>query len=153
MRRKTEPIDVFLQIGIPEDGNLIDCWPWTGKLGTDGRPYITIGGVKHLAYRVVYTLVNGPIKPGNVIRHKVCDNPICCNPEHLLAGTQSDNELDKYEHERWGFPHAVIADIRRMHEKGMGQRDIAIVVTHTHGIKVTQQRVSDIITGARREKA
>jgi HNH endonuclease len=150
VRRKVEPTDVFLQIGIPEDGNHEACWPWTGKLGTDGRPYITIGGVKLLAYRVVYTLVYGPIAPGNVIRHKVCDNEACCNPWHLLEGTQSDNELDKYEHERWGFPHAVIDDIRRMHAKGLSQKVIATAVTYTHGVKVTQQRVSDIITGVRR---
>jgi hypothetical protein len=153
MRRKTEPIDVFQQIGIPEDGDATPCWPWTGKLGSDGRPYITIGGVKMLAYRVVFTLVYGPIAPGNVVRHKVCDNEACCNPYHLLEGTQSDNELDKLEHERWGFPHAVLDDIRRMHAKGMRQDVIAKAVTYTHGIKVTQQRVSDIINGERRSKA
>jgi hypothetical protein len=37
-----------------------------------------------------------------------------------------------------------------MHEKGMSQKEISVVVTHAHGVKVTQQRVSDIITGARR---
>lgn len=150
MRRKTEPIDVFTRLNIPEDGNVTPCWEWTGKVGGDGRPYITIGGVKYLAYRVVFELVYGKIPPGFVIRHKVCDNEKCCNPHHLLAGTQSDNELDKYAHERWGFPHKVIDDIRMLHEKGMTQHDIAKVISTMHGIQVTQQRVSDIVTGARR---
>lgn len=154
MRRKNEPIDVFMCIDIPPQGDEKPCWLWADKLNpTDGRPYFTIGGVKHLAYRVVYELTYGPLQPGEIVRHKVCDNPACCNPHHLLKGTQSDNETDKYEAERWGFPHAVIDDIRRMSEKGMQQKHIAIAVTYIHGIKVTQQRVSDIITGARRAKA
>lgn len=151
MRRKHEPIDVFMYINIPSNGDPIPCWEWTGELNkSDGRPYFTIGGVKHLAYRVVWELTDGPLLPGQVVRHKVCDNEKCCNPYHLLAGYQSDNELDKLAHERWGFPHAVIDDIQRMHEKGMNQKEISVVITHAHGIKVTQQRVSDIITGARR---
>lgn len=150
MRRKTEPIDVFAKIKIPEDGDPTPCWEWEGSLGSDGRPYITIGGVKHLAYRVVYELTYGKLLPGQVVRHKVCDNERCCNPHHLLAGSQSDNELDKLEHERVGFPHAIIKEIRRLHEKGMSQKEIATIITHGYGIKVTQQRVSDIITGTRR---
>lgn len=45
----------------------------------------------------------GQIK-GLVVRH-TCDNPGCCNPDHLLLGTHADNVSDKYERGRAN--HAV----------------------------------------------
>lgn len=153
MRRKNEPVDVWQSIGIPPDGDITPCWQWEGKVNpSDGRPYFSVGGVQWLAYRLVWVLINGEIPVGQVVRHKVCDNERCCNPHHLLLGTQSDNELDKYAHERWGFPHAVIDDIKSIREKhhAISERIIADMVTRTHGVKVSQQRVSDILRGTRR---
>jgi len=110
MRRKNEPIDVFMYIDIPTDGDPRPCWPWTRGLNkTDGRPYFTVAGVRWLAYRLVYTLVFGPIEDGQVVRHKECDNEACLHPYHLLAGTHGDNERDKGDHDRWGFPQEVLA--------------------------------------------
>ncbi len=61
-----------------------------GKFGIGGR----LGGMKR-AHVVAWSFANGrwPI-PGEVVRH-TCDNPPCCNPEHLLIGTKRDNEQDK----------------------------------------------------------
>lgn len=66
------------------------CWLWTG--GTSGaEKYGVFHGQR--AHRVSYTLFNGPIPDGAVIRH-TCDNPRCVNPHHLLTGTQADNIRD-----------------------------------------------------------
>lgn len=153
-RRRNEPVDVFKFIDMPPDGNPEPCWPWTGGVGGregDQRGYFTIGGVKWLAYRLVYTLVYGEIPSNDVIRHK-CDNGLCCNPFHLIVGNQSDNENDKYERDRWGFPMKIIEAIIDWDHKGMAQAGIAALVTTQFGIVVTQQRVSDIVTGARRKR-
>lgn len=151
MRRKNEPIDVWLHIAIPSDGDPAPCWPWTGKLNpTDGRPYFTVGGVRWLAYRLVYTLVHGPIADGNVVRHRDCNNEACCNPHHLLEGTQGDNERDKGDTDRWGFPREILDAVLEYKRLGMPQAAIASVCTAQYGVLVTQQRVSDILTGARR---
>lgn len=45
--------------------------------------------IHHLAYEVK----NGPIPEGMVVRHK-CDNTRCCNPDHLVVGTQTENVND-----------------------------------------------------------
>jgi hypothetical protein len=41
----------------------------------------------------------GEIPKGMVIRHK-CDNPACCNIEHLEIGTPLDNVNDMIERGR-----------------------------------------------------
>jgi len=151
MRRKNEPIDVFLQIAIPPDGDPGPCWPWTGKLNkSDGRPYFTVGGVRWLAYRLVFTLVKGPLRPGEVVRHVVCANEVCCNPWHIEAGTQGENETDKGDQDRWGFPREVLDSVLEYSRAQIAQEQIARIVSLQYGIIMTQQRVSDIVTGARR---
>lgn len=53
------------------------------------------------AHRIAWALHRGhwPEK-GLVIRH-TCDNPACCNPEHLIEGTQKQNVEDRSERSNW----------------------------------------------------
>lgn len=147
-----EAIDVFTYMQIPVDGNTEVCWPWLGKVNpTDGRPYITVKGVKWLAYRLSWSLVFGEVPEGLVLRHS-CDNKTCCNPHHLIPGTQSENENDKYDRDRYGFPLKVIEGILFYSTMGLSQEQIADVCTHQYGVIVTQQRVSDIVNGQRRAR-
>lgn len=78
-----------------------DCWEWKSKSLVKGYGAIGTGGRsgKHvLAHRAVWEEFNGPIPKhdsyhGHVIMH-TCDNRLCCNPSHLVLGTQSDNVRD-----------------------------------------------------------
>lgn len=71
-----------------------DCWEFQGCRGAKGYGRIhTPGGIK-LAHRVSWEIHNGEIAPrGLVVRHK-CDNPPCCNPNHLEIGTYAQNTED-----------------------------------------------------------
>lgn len=78
-----------------------ECWPWSAKSKIAGYGVIGRGGrssSKVLAHRAVWELANGPIPegPGHhgmVVMH-TCDNRLCCNPAHLVLGTQSENVRD-----------------------------------------------------------
>lgn len=71
-----------------------DCWEWMGakKNGTYGF-YAPMPGVLLKSHRVAYALFNGFIDDNLLVCHK-CDNPSCCNPEHLFLGTSQDNIQD-----------------------------------------------------------
>lgn len=151
MARTNVPSDVFRYIDT--HGNDPEpCWEWTGHLGgRDGRGYITIDGRRQLAYRVVYEIFNGPLEPGMKVRH-TCDNPQCCNPEHLIKGTQGDNETDKYVRDRAGYTHDMIKEIRRLDKMSMTYREIAAHVGHKFKCKVSYSGVGKVLRGERRKK-
>jgi len=106
--------DIFKKINL-HDGDVTVCWEWLNMTkggGRDNRPYYNFGGKKLLAYRFVYKLVYGEIANGLVIRHK-CDNNICCNPYHMVLGTQQENIQDKVDRDRGGLPKSVVRAIRK----------------------------------------
>lgn len=71
------------------------CWEWLASLTVHGGyGQITAGrGVLLKAHRVAYTLSKGVPPAGMFVCH-TCNNPKCCNPAHLYAGTPQDNWND-----------------------------------------------------------
>lgn len=70
------------------------CIVYTGK-ATKRRGYKHVHkeGVYVEAHRYAWMKLRGPIPPGMLVCHK-CDNPPCCNVEHLFLGTHKDNTQD-----------------------------------------------------------
>lgn len=85
-----EHIDAKIDRRDPEG-----CWPWTGCTNRDGYGVSSIMKRKVLAHRVVLEDALGrTLSPGECALHS-CDNPPCCNPEHLTPGTQRENLRDR----------------------------------------------------------
>lgn len=119
------------------------CWLWTASTGTHGYGHIMRGGKLLLAHRIAYALAHGcEIHPGMVIRH-LCNNPLCCNPEHLAPGTPADNVADKVKAGRQ--PHKLtqyeVLQIKKLLQQGQAQREIAA------WFGVAQNTIKDINTG------
>lgn len=78
------------------------CWEFSGCKSSDGYGRLIFQGRKLSAHRLAYELTEGAIPDGMAICHK-CDNPPCCNPDHLFLGTQADNVADRVAKGREGY--------------------------------------------------
>jgi len=84
------------------------CWNWT--LSKDnagyGRLKVQMGARDKFrmtsTHRRAYEVFVGDIPKGMCVCHK-CDNPSCCNPEHLFIGTHKDNMQDMISKGRQGW--------------------------------------------------
>lgn len=85
-----------LKYEINEDG----CWIVVSHaVNAHGYPTFQRDGVKQYIHRVMYMKRFGKIDSSVLLRHK-CDNPKCCNPEHLEEGSHTDNVRDRVERNR-----------------------------------------------------
>lgn len=70
------------------------CWEWrSSRARSDGYVQASFNNKVWRVHRYAYTIAIGPIPPMLDVLH-TCDNPPCCNPDHLFVGTQRDNMLD-----------------------------------------------------------
>jgi len=85
--RKNKREDVWKKIDKRGED---ECWNWLDRL-SNGYGQMRFNNKAYGAHRFVYEEVYGMIPEGLFICHK-CNNPSCCNPNHLYAGTQKDNQ-------------------------------------------------------------
>lgn len=99
------------------------CWFWTACKFKNGYGKIGFMGEALYAHRVSYILYNIEIPEGLQVNHR-CHNRSCVNPDHLYAGTVSQNNLDR-------------CDVN-LNSRGSGH----------HLSKLTEQQVLEIRTSA-----
>ena len=111
---------------LPDD----ECWEYQGQLNHDGYGQITDEERKtRRVHRLMYEAYCEPLSINEIVRH-TCDNRACCNPHHLVKGTQADNVRDCIERNR--FPDRageangraklnkqIVLDIRKIYSSGM----------------------------------
>ncbi len=89
--------DLLKQIDC--EGGMYACWPWLGGKHEDGYGVLRYKGKKHKAHRLLYLYFIQELTTDIVVRH-TCDNTACCNPLHLMPGTQADNIADMMQRNR-----------------------------------------------------
>ena len=132
--------------GRPSSRRLVRCCvQLRGGRPRDPRPYFQSNGRRTQAYRVVYELVHGvTLHKTQLVLHS-CDRggaPVgCCNPKHMSIGTERKNAAEMVQRERYGLPHMVVRNIRRLLAADRPQAEIA----ELYG--VSRETVSAIATG------
>lgn len=66
------------------------CWEWQKSRAITNHGHICFNSKLTTAHRASYECFVGPIQKGNVIHH-LCENPPCCNPEHLVSLTRKEH--------------------------------------------------------------
>lgn len=69
------------------------CTEWQGNRNENGYGVSHYSGKLIYVHRLAWIRERGPIPEGMQVLHE-CDNPPCCNIDHLFLGTQLDNILD-----------------------------------------------------------
>ena len=119
------------------------CWEWQGcrnskgygqigvRVGSENGNPVNIG-----AHRLAWKLFRGEISPGLQVCHH-CDNPPCCNPDHLFLGTNKDNAHDSIrkgrfcyleggeKHHKAKLTGENVTEIVRLLAEGGGRLEIA----------------------------
>ena len=89
--------------GKVQIGGEDECWPWMAKSKHHkgyGVMRISSVGRNVVASRISCILAYGEPPEGVKNALHSCDNPPCCNPNHLRWGTQKDNVQDAIERNR-----------------------------------------------------
>lgn len=79
-----------------------ECWEWQGGKnghGKDSYGVFWARGTRYKAHRFTFEVSCRKLMRGELACHH-CDNPSCCNPSHIYAGTHRDNARDCIERGR-----------------------------------------------------
>ncbi len=130
------------------------CWEWQGKLNIDGYgSFVESKNGKKTeirSHRKSYEIFIGEIPEGMQVCHK-CNNPCCCNPEHLWIGTPKENTQDCIKKRRFfngkerakasgKLTETQVIEMRNLYKKGVSQKEIQ------KQFGISQPQVSGILT-------
>lgn len=112
-----------------------DCLLWQGSIYPSGYAKIRVDGLPFVGHRLIYELHHGAIPQGMLVLHK-CDQRNCINPEHLYAGTSTDNNRDTLErhqaprargnsHGSAKLVESQVLEIRKLLAAGKTPREVA----------------------------
>lgn len=88
------PIQVTRFWKLVKKSSVDQCWEWLGDTDKNGYGIFVFMGKRRGAHELALSFTTGEKRfEGYVTRHS-CDNPICCNPEHLQFGTPQENVSD-----------------------------------------------------------
>jgi hypothetical protein len=133
MPKNYNSVDERLGLFIDRSGGPDACWPWTRSCTHAGYGQVYAHGKNRYAHRLSWENAFGPLPGGAFLCHR-CDNPPCCNPNHLFVCTQAENIGDAARKDRvsWGehrhsarLRAADIPTIRRLVRQGLTHRAVA----------------------------
>lgn len=91
----------FFESKLDKTSNPNGCWIYTGNLDCYGYGRINAKGIGITikTHRLSWIINRGPLTSEEFMCHR-CDNPPCCNPDHLFIGDNSSNFKDMWRKNR-----------------------------------------------------
>jgi len=86
--------------------NAQGCLEYTMARDKNGYGLFNYKNKLRKTHRFAYELKHGAIPRGMYVCH-TCDNPPCCNPDHLFLGTQQDNMKDRKQKNRTNWKPGI----------------------------------------------
>lgn len=131
--RDTRPLLERMEKFIDRSTSATGCWLWTGATTRGGYGNYAIHRVAHRVPRIMLSEYLGLDLRGPWIARHTCDNPPCCNPDHLVAGTQKQNVDDMINRGRGArgesyskLKEAQVLEIRDRASSGESSRSIMV---------------------------
>ena len=126
-----------------------DCWPWRGDT-RDGYGVYYFDGRMVQAHELARSFTTGEKRLAGLDTCHSCDNPPCCNPQHLRFDTRQANVDEMHDrgraligerHPASRLDNAKVRLIRERRANGALQRDLAV----EYG--VSNAYISEIVNG------
>lgn len=124
------------------------CWLWTSSFNQAGYGTFHVTDVgSRVAHKVSWLIHNGgSLHKSTKVLHK-CDNPPCVNPDHLILGSQGENNKDmclKGRNPRAKITPEMVLEIRRLRsEEKLQHQEIA------DRFGLSRNNVTNILNGKR----
>lgn len=121
------------------------CWDFTGSTDGDGYGQFWFQGRTIGAHRFSAEHLAGLTIHGLCVCHR-CDRPICVNPQHLYAGTNSVNTQDRESKQRGAKGSKVgtsklseqqVKEIRDCYQQSQGHKGILTALAKQYCVSVT----------------
>jgi hypothetical protein len=84
--------------------NQASCWYWKASTHNFGYGTFRINGKTYLAHKLALFFWTGEDKSDIKQVNHSCNNPACCNPNHLYWGTPKENTKDAIKSGRFRNP-------------------------------------------------
>lgn len=145
-----------IEKGLPDQ-----CWPWKGG-GSNGYGAFSLmvsdGLYRNFMATRLVLFFTTLLYPLDMQALHTCDNPSCCNPNHLYWGNQKQNIKDAIDRKRYkgyfsqehiygdNHPNAKltskdVASIRHLHSIGVTNKELVTM------FGVNKQNISMIVRG------
>ena len=133
------------------------CWEWVGGTSSAGYGLIKVNGKTRYTHRLMHMIHNQfPTQEKPNVCH-TCDNPQCCNPDHLWSGDDADNiqdasqkgrlatELPELQGEKHHQSKLTESDVVEIRERYAAETISQSELADEYG--VTQGQVGGIVRG------